>query len=108
MSRGGGWRAHRDEQEFAGLTFLREMKEQGHHVQAFSPYHLRIDDEIDFWPRGQKWRHKHGNYEGIGIKKLRIKLKSVEPRHPRQRPDVIYLPGPVEPRVEMPNDEVPF
>lgn len=100
-----GKRHKRDLNEMAGLQFLAALKEKGCALRAFTQFHIRIEDEIDFWPRSLKFRQKHGTYSGQGLDALAARVKAFRQRKPKSNPEVILLPY-LPPK--EPNDELPF
>ena len=50
----------------------------GYYVIEFSPYHVRIQDAVDFWPTSGKWRDARGykfEREGYGLATLNQYLR---------------------------------
>ena len=68
--------------------YVADVMSWGYYVHDFSPYHVRIQDAVDFWPTRIKWFHPKGykfDNHGVGMASLRNYLSTYFPT--KETPD---------------------
>ena len=66
----------------AAAERVDKVMQWGYYTMEFSPYHIRIQDAVDYWPTSGKWRAPKGynfDREGLGLPALKKYLNEYHP-----------------------------
>ena len=73
---------HRPPDMEAAARRVDRIMQWGYFVMEYSPYHIKIQDAVDYWPTSSRWRDPMGfkdERSGKGMESLRAYLRENYP-----------------------------